>query len=492
MKVNSIKDINKFFMLQFSVSYAIAGIGLIIVGLLGIASFGGACMVAITAVISDIVLVAAYKKGPESEKYRYIAATCIGVMYFMILMFAGMDGAYPMGFMLSFLFLIYMDKKFMIYTGVMCLIPNIIVVIIMAIKGKMMSGKELNAEIYAEHVFTLILYVAVVVFISFFVMGIVNDKIEKINQSKMENEQLLNTVLGIAKKVKNNAEISNQNMEELDNETDNSFNIYKEIAQGNTENARNVEKQAQMTSNITVLIDKVASNTTEAVKTTEKSLKGLTDSTNSMQFLKEKSKEINRFNYEVMEKINEFVNNTRNVNKIIDGINDISEETNLLSLNASIESARVGEAGKGFAVVAESIRRLADETGNLTGNITKILGDLEDNAITTHDMVKQVVDSMEEENKIIESTMDTFEFMKNDIIDLNDDIKEIMQSADEVVEFNDKIMEHTEQLSNTTVEVSSYIEKALGVMEENKNRSNNTRNLMGELLEVAEELVQYE
>ena len=70
---------------------------------------------------------------------------------------------------------------------------------------------------------------------------------------------------------------------------------------------------------------------------------------------------------------------SQEIRRIIDVINDISEQTNLLSLNASIESARAGEAGRGFAVVADEIRKLSEQTDSALSEIRTIIDDIADN-----------------------------------------------------------------------------------------------------------------
>ena len=74
--------------------------------------------------------------------------------------------------------------------------------------------------------------------------------------------------------------------------------------------------------------------------------------------------EINKMATDINSLLHEVMSSTKDINRVMDLITNISEQTNLLALNASIEAGRVGEHGRGFAVVADEVRKLAEESQN--------------------------------------------------------------------------------------------------------------------------------
>ena len=146
--------------------------------------------------------------------------------------------------------------------------------------------------------------------------------------------------------------------------------------------------------------------------------------------------------------LNELAGSAKEIGVVVDLIYDISEQTNMLALNASIEAASAGDAGKGFAVVASEIKNLAHKAVRATSNIEEKVQEIQDKsaeASSVADKVFELVARIYEVNLGIAHAID----------DQRESTQRVSQSMGQVRDAMDTIMQSAQKLESATKSVAA-------------------------------------
>ena len=158
------------------------------------------------------------------------------------------------------------------------------------------------------------------------------------------------------------------------------------------------------------------------------------------------------------------------INKTIDIITDIADETNLIALNAAIEAARAGEHGRGFAVVAEKIRELAEVSLSNAKDIRLVLNKIQNyidivttNAQNAKDVIENLAESSNRINTRFESIKDSIRLISSTLENFQDEFKmesnALEKSTDELKKVKDASMVLIENAESSKMAMNDLVVK---------------------------------
>ncbi len=188
-----------------------------------------------------------------------------------------------------------------------------------------------------------------------------------------------------------------------------------------------------------------------------------------------------------IQKVNEVVDR---VSQIVSVIEDISGQTNLLSLNASIEAARAGDAGRGFAVVAEEIRVLSDNTSEQLENIKNIISELISECNECVKASENIVEDNATQKKEIGYVLSEFGTLDEQIGLTVDKAEEIKQLVETMVELNGNITTSSGGLTDVSSANAAATEEMTANIEELNAMMHGVADMAGQMHAQSEELNQ--
>ena len=312
-----------------------------------------------------------------------------------------------------------------------------------------------------------------------------NDEIGLIIEKMKELTQSLGNIVG---KIRNSSDTMSANSYELNDTSSQTLAANNEIskavedvAEGSTGMAASISKinenlleMSNETKDINESVNEIRNQTTAV----QDSSKIMNDKIKSMQNSSQKMDD----GISAISKRIETVNTTVDkVSNIVSVIEEISSETNLLSLNASIEAARAGDAGKGFAVVAQEIRVLSDNTNTELENIKQIISSLVEECRYCVQASGTIVEDNAKQKEEIKAVLDEFGSLDEQIQKTAEKADEIEELVTAMIELNDDITKSSNSLTDVSAANAAATEEMNANIEELNAMMNGVSEMAGNM-----------
>lgn len=218
------------------------------------------------------------------------------------------------------------------------------------------------------------------------------------------------------------------------------------------ETAQGVLKIAEATQELNT----IASDTQSVASVGEKTL----------QTAEQQMKVIQQSSTETSDRIQQLSKQSAEIESIVKVITDITEQTNLLALNAAIEAARAGEHGKGFAVVADEVRKLAEESKASANQIVSLTSLIQKDTKAVEQAILTTAHNVEDGVNYIQDAQVSFDNIMQAIQEMSGQIQEVSASTEEISASTEEVAASINEMANLSTQASSESEGIAAATEE--------------------------
>ena len=296
------------------------------------------------------------------------------------------------------------------------------------------------------------------------------DDIGKITKSAKRLTEKLNEVLGKTRVMSDELTAAGSELAENANQatlaSEQVTDAVTEISKGAVAQAESVENAVGNTDDIGRNIETITEDVKGMDNYAAEMKQACDKAMDALDKLIRQSNEVTRSVKDIGDTINSTNESAKTISEFTQAITDIATQTNLLSLNASIEAARAGDAGRGFAVVADEIRQLADQSSNSADKIKGIVEKLLADSASSVSVLEKLNESFGIQEEQLDMTRTNMETMSGNVANVKSTSEHISDRIQSLNDAKNGLMEIISDLSAISEENAASTEETNASMEE--------------------------
>ncbi|MEG7894674.1 methyl-accepting chemotaxis protein [Bacillus cereus] len=399
-----------------------------------------------TLFVCLVMYIALEQQKHEFARYWY----CFGVNV-IVLVYTTLDknpGNALFLFVTIVMGAIFLDKKINIFSTVLSML--LFLHFFFSLK---LFGNQYDLLFY--YLFSFFAFGLVLSYVSHFVSNVLKDLMTARQTLSNQQEELISmnksarkTIYELKKfssTLKNNVKIINDKNYDFDQSLEeivHSFVIQTDNLERITLNTASIQEESNVIFNLSKEVHNKTTECSRSITEYTQETKKLDAAINQLKNLFEENEEINDT---LVQKLNDIEN-------ITDTLNKISNQTKMLSLNASIEAARAGEHGRGFTIVSGEMKKLSETSNLFTNNIQEIILDIKELISKNDDFFKHSYDCLHITNQNSNTVKQIFTLVSTNS-------KEMEQEIKKVFDHTSALKTNVEDINRSLVELQSVTEE---------------------------------